>query len=153
MSRAVVREVEGEGERSLAGFTLSMEPDTGLSLRTLRSWPELKSRVRCLTDWTTQASQRALIFFLRSHLFIHERHTERGRDTGRRRSRLHVRILMQDSIPGPRDHALSQRQKLNHWATQVPQELWLLIPPASMWEMVLGVAKVEAVTLISWQFH
>ena len=27
----------------------------GLDLITLRSWPELKSRVRCLTDWVTQA--------------------------------------------------------------------------------------------------
>ena len=26
---------------------------------------------------------------------------------------------MQNSIPGPRDHNLSQRQTLNHWATQV----------------------------------
>ena len=29
---------------------------------------------------------------------------------------------MQDSIPGPRDHALSQEQMLNHRATQVPLE-------------------------------
>ena len=27
---------------------------------------------------------------------------------------------MSDSIPGLQDHALSQRQLLNHWATQVP---------------------------------
>ena len=26
--------------------------------------------------------------------------------------------LMWDSIPGPQDHALSQRQVLNHWATR-----------------------------------
>ena len=26
---------------------------------------------------------------------------------------------MQDSIPGPWDHDLSQRQTLNHWTTQV----------------------------------
>ena len=30
------------------------EPNTGLSLTTLRSWRELKSRVRCSTDWATQ---------------------------------------------------------------------------------------------------
>ena len=40
--------------------------------------------------------------------------TERGRDTGRRRRRLLVGNLMQDSIPGPQDHALSQGQMLNH---------------------------------------
>ena len=29
-----------------------------------------------------------------------------------------------DSIPGPRGHDLSQRQMLNHWATQVPPEVF-----------------------------
>ena len=49
------------------------------------------------------------------YLFIHERHTQRDRDrnTGRGRSRLHARSLMWDSIPGPQDHALGQRQALN----------------------------------------
>ena len=42
------------------------------------------------------------------------RDTERGRDIGRGRSRLPERIPMWDSIPGPRDHALSKRQRLNH---------------------------------------
>ena len=37
------------------------------------------------------------------------------------RSRLHARSLMWDSIPEPRDHALSWRLTLNHWATQVSQ--------------------------------
>ena len=43
-----------------------------------------------------------------------ERERERGRDTGRQRSRLPVGSLMWDSIPGPQDHDLSHRQKLNH---------------------------------------
>ena len=39
------------------------------------------------------------IFFKRFYSFIHERHTERGRDIGRgRRSRLHAESLMWDSI-------------------------------------------------------
>ena len=62
-----------------------------------------------------------LFFFLRFYLFIHERHPERGRDIGRGRSRLPTGSPMRDSIPGPQDHDLSQRQMLNHWATQVPQ--------------------------------
>ena len=41
-----------------------------------------------------------------------------GRDMDRGRSRLPVGSPMQDSIPGPHDHNLSQRQMLNHWATQ-----------------------------------
>ena len=40
-------------------------------------------------------------------LIIHERHSERGRDIGRGGSRLPVGTPMQDSIPGPGDHALS----------------------------------------------
>ena len=62
--------------------------------------------------------KRLFFFFLRFYLLIHERHTERGRDTGRGRSRLHAGSPMWDLIPGPRDHAPSRRQMLNHWATQ-----------------------------------
>ena len=49
------------------------------------------------------------------------RYRERGRDTGRGRSRFPAGSPMQDSIPGPWDHNLSQRQMLNCWATQVFQ--------------------------------
>ena len=45
---------EGEGE-SQADSTLSVEPIVGLDLMTLRSRPEPKSRVGCLTDLATQA--------------------------------------------------------------------------------------------------
>ena len=44
-----------EGER-FKQITLSMEPNVGLDLTTLRSLPELIPRVRCLMDYTTQAS-------------------------------------------------------------------------------------------------
>ena len=40
---------ERERENPQADSLLSTKPYTGLNLRTLRSWPELKSRVRCLT--------------------------------------------------------------------------------------------------------
>ena len=40
-------------------------------------------------------------YFLKIYLFIHERHRVRGRDTGRRRSRLLSGRLMWDSIPDP----------------------------------------------------
>ena len=63
-----------------------------------------------------------LYFFKRFYLFMHERHREKGRDTGRERgSTLHAGSLMWDSIPGLQDHALSQRQMLNHWATKASQ--------------------------------
>ena len=44
------REEQRERENLQADFTLSREPDVRLELRTLRSRPELKSRVGCLTD-------------------------------------------------------------------------------------------------------
>ena len=50
-------------------------------------------------------------FFLRFYLFIHERHREQQRH---RQKSLPEGNLMQYSIPGPQDHDLSQRQKLNH---------------------------------------
>ena len=59
--------------------------------------------------------------FLRFYLIFHERHTERGRDTGRGRSWLPVGNLMQDSISGPQDYALSQRQIFNCWAPKHPE--------------------------------
>ena len=47
---------EAEGRReSQADFMLSVEPDAGLNLMTLRSWLEPKSRGRCLTAWASQA--------------------------------------------------------------------------------------------------
>ena len=52
-------------------------------------------------------------------LSIHERHTKKGRDIGRGRSRLPPGSLVWNSILGLRDHDLSQRQMLNHWAFQV----------------------------------
>ena len=48
------------------------------------------------------------------------RDRKRGRDIGRGRSRLPTGSLMWDSISGPPDHDLSQRQTLNHWTTQLP---------------------------------
>ena len=33
----------------------------GLNSRTTRSWPELKPRIGCLTDWTTQAPQWSVV--------------------------------------------------------------------------------------------
>ena len=41
------------------------------------------------------------------------RDREGGRDIGRRKSRLLIGSPMQDSIPEPQDHTLSQRQMLN----------------------------------------
>ena len=50
---------------------------------------------------------------------MRDTHRERQRHIDRGKSRLPMGSSMQDSILGPRDHTLSQRQTLNHWATQV----------------------------------
>ena len=67
----------------------------------------------------------SFFFFLR--LFIHERHTERRRDTGRGRSRLPAGSPMWDSILGPQGHALSWRQMLHHWAIRASRSFGVLI--------------------------
>ena len=66
MSR-VERGTEGEREFQ-ADFPLSTEPDSGLQLTTLRSQPELKSRVGCLTNWVAQALHQSSIF--ETHLCV-----------------------------------------------------------------------------------
>ena len=79
------------------------------------------------------------------------RHTERGRDTGRGRSRLPAESPMQDLIPGPRGHALSWRQALNHWATQASQNMYFL-PGWRVIELQVGERRVTAwwSSVLSW---
>ena len=74
----------------------------------MRRWAILVMGVEgtCDTYWVLYVSDESPIFFLRFYLFIHERHRERGRDTGRRRSRLHAGSPTRDSIPGLQDHDL-----------------------------------------------
>ena len=60
------REWAGEGQRKgekgyQAGPIVSIEPDLGLDPTNVRSWPELKSRVRHLTDWATQVPLQDII--------------------------------------------------------------------------------------------
>ena len=57
------------------------------------------------------------------------RDRERDKDIGRGRSRLPAGTLMWDSISGPQDHALSQRQRLNHRAPQLPRFIALYGEP------------------------
>ena len=58
-------------------------------------------------------------YFKKDFIYLFMRDT----DIGRGRSRLPMGSSMWDSIPGLWDHDLSQRQTLNHWATQVPQKI------------------------------
>ena len=68
------------------------------------------------------------IYFLKDFIYLFMRDTERQRHR-QRRSRLHAGSLMWYSIPGPQDHALSQRQVPNHWATQGSPALIIFYHP------------------------
>ena len=72
----------------------------------MRAWIAHSIPWRCLGVWDLEQH----VWF---HLFRHNQLFKRFylfmRDTQR---------LIQDSIPGPQDHTLSQRQTLNHWVTQ-----------------------------------
>ena len=57
------RERESQAGSMLSGWGLAQ----GLNSRIMRSWPALKPRVRCLSDWATQAPQ-ALFLFLISNI-------------------------------------------------------------------------------------
>ena len=79
-----------------------------------------------------------MYFFLRCCLFIHERHRERGRDIGRGRSRLPMRSPMQDFIPGPRDHDLSQRQHSTIEPPRCPFS-WCILKMVSQWSWFISI--------------
>ena len=64
-------------------------------------------------------------FFWIFYLFMRDIERERGREMGRGRSRLHSGSPMWNLILKLQDHALSQRQMLNWWATQASQNLSL----------------------------
>ena len=51
----------------------------------------------------TLKMKSCLLFFNKDFIYLFMRATERGRDTGRERSRLHAGSLMWDSIPGLQD--------------------------------------------------
>ena len=67
--------------------------------------------------------------------FIYSWETQRERQRYRQRERqAPAGNLMQDSIPGPQGHALSQRQMLNRWAPRgVPIVLYLFRFSLSSW--------------------
>ena len=58
------------GGENLKQTALGMEPDMGLDLTSLRSGPEPKPRVGCLTDCATQVPHQSLLFcFLIYYVF------------------------------------------------------------------------------------
>ena len=56
--------------------------------------------------------------FLKDFIYLFMMERERGRDTGRGRSRTHAGSLMWDSITGLQDHGLGWSLALDCWATR-----------------------------------
>ena len=88
------------------------EPDVGLNPGTPGSCPGPKAGAH---HWATQGSPDPQILFFFKYFIIYSwdthTHTQRGRDTGRGRSRLHAGSLMWDSILGLQDQALGWRRR------------------------------------------
>ena len=71
----------GAERESQAGFALSMKsPTRGSNSRTVRSGPEPKSRVRCLTNWATQEPNISYILFV-YYLYLSGMQTPKGTKT------------------------------------------------------------------------
>ena len=87
------------------------EPYAGLDPGSPGSRPGPKSVASVAKPLSHLGRSFSKIFFFQI-LFIYSRETqiERGRDTGRGRSRLHAGSPMWDLIPGLQDHALGRRQ-------------------------------------------
>ena len=77
-------------------------------------------------EFSTPAEKSlGFFFFFKDFIyysFMIDLERERGRDTGRGRSRLHAGNLTRDSIPGLQDHTLGQRQALNRWTAELPRD-------------------------------
>ena len=84
-------------------------------------------KVNIPVSWDNK-TKRSNNFWEEDFIYSFMRDTERGGDRGRGRSRLPAGNVMWNLIPGPQDHALSQRQLLNHWATQASQVTTFLAP-------------------------
>ena len=99
------RHREGQRHRQREKQAPCGEPDVGLDPRTPGSRPELN-------HWATHVTFLKIVFMY---------DPERGRDTGRGRSRLPAGSPMRDSIPCPQDQALGRRQTLHPWAPGRPK--------------------------------
>ena len=103
------RERERQRHRRREKQAPCREPNMGLDPGTpgLCAGPKAGAKPLSNPGIPNSSFSKRLLFI---HLFIHERERERGRG----RSRLHAGSPTRDSIPGLQDHALGQRQALNH---------------------------------------
>ena len=120
-------ERERERHRQREKQAPCQEPDVGLDPGTPGSRPGLKAGAKPLSHPGCPSRFTSYQLFFFKILFIHKRYRERGRDTGRGRSRLHAGSPMWDcpgtlgSCPEPK----ADTQPLNH--TSAPEYILSLI--------------------------
>ncbi|CAK7312542.1 hypothetical protein VULLAG_LOCUS16864 [Vulpes lagopus] len=108
--------LRGVGAAGAGGGTVACPGDQGAALR--QRWPGAQSDPATPRE---RPNSRALSLRRAASAREKQRHIGRGR-----RSRLHAGSPMWDSILGPRDHTLSQRQTLKRLSLPgVPQEPFL----------------------------
>ena len=130
----------GRQKESQAGSALSVEtPTWGLNPRSVRSWPELKPRVRCLTNWATQAPQELLFLFVCLFLiFIFERQRERewgeGQREGHRGSKVGSTLTAENLMWGLNSRTMRSwpEPKSDAWLTHALPKNFLLIAQAAL---------------------
>ena len=141
---------EGHRQGISCRLLLSTEPDAGLKPMTFTSKSEIKPRLECPTDWTTKAPEGLAFFkfFKNFYLLMIVTQRERGRDTGRGRSRLHA--------PGARPGIWSRVSRIAPWAKGRHQ---IAAPPRDPWHWSLVRAPGQVLSgtclvhspLKSWQ--
>ena len=99
--------------RSRGGTRYLSTPRATGSFHTLSSVEDGKLGENILSETLAIAIAGLSFFFFKIYLFI-QRELERGRDTGRGRSRPHTGSPMRDSIPGPQDHTPGRNEPPRH---------------------------------------
>ena len=105
---------EGEGERESYQTALSTESDAGLDISNLRSWPKPKSRVRCSTDWASQAPQKHS-WIRRINWWLSERKLDKEDSE----------IQISSNKTSDRDEKYSRENMINNIRTLYADRWWL----------------------------
>ena len=139
---------EGEGQ---ADSMLSMKPDARLNPMTLRSWPELKSRIKHSVYWATQACLKLSLDV--GEWYRLEVLEERSEYSGK-----HLALIFPSSLPRKRNretgafpHLMVNKQVMWGWSSLggqfskqiASQKIWGQVsPPSSSIFFLTGIVKL-----------
>ena len=129
--------MRGKERESQAGSMLSAQSSMQGSIpRSVRSWPELKARVRHLTNWATHLPHNWLFFFFSVYLFERDRAQVGAGQRGRERENPSSLCTVSTEPSVGLDltkivtSAKTNSRRLNRstdWPTQAPQYHWFLL--------------------------